>query len=184
MAATIPKIEPTTFRLGDTVKWTKSLSDYLPADSWVLTYSFANASDQHDIVASDNGDGSHLVTISAAVSATFSAGKYHYQGYVEKGGERFTVTEGRIEARAVLTSAVDARIHAETVLDALESLIEGKASSDAQSISVGGKTMTTMSPEELYRWRNFYRREVEDARRAERMAEGLGSQTMIRVRMQ
>ena len=44
MAAQIPDIEPEKFTQGETVKWTKSLSDFSASDGYVLTYEFAGGS--------------------------------------------------------------------------------------------------------------------------------------------
>ena len=52
----IPEIEPVSFIAGDTVKWTKSLEDYLASDSWVLVYYLVKDGDQKTITASASGD--------------------------------------------------------------------------------------------------------------------------------
>ncbi len=159
MTATIPTTEPSSFVAGDTVKWTKSVSDYLPADGWVLTYALVLAADQQTITATDNGDGTHLATITAANSANYTAGIYYWQAYATSGTERHQVGEGRVEVKenfAAQTSGYDAKSHVRTVLDALEATIEGKASKDQLSYTVAGRSLANMLPGDLIKWKNHY----------------------------
>jgi len=67
---------------------------------------------------------------------------------------------------AAAESTTDHRSHAKKVLDALESVMEGKATKDVGSYSIGGKSISKMSPSELIEWRSFYlgeyRKELDD----------------------
>ena len=55
MAATIPTKEPLTIRAGDTIKWTKSLDDYIASDGWTLSYSFRGTGGMIDITSTADG---------------------------------------------------------------------------------------------------------------------------------
>lgn len=55
----------------------------------------------------------------------------------------------------------DRRTHAEIMVVKLESLLEGRADHDVDSYSIGSRSITKMSIEELRQWRDFYRAEVE-----------------------
>ena len=68
MALETPTIEPETIVAGDTVKFIKELSDFLPVDSWVLKYSLVKDGARIDITSPDNGDGRHLVNEAKAAS--------------------------------------------------------------------------------------------------------------------
>lgn len=189
MAATIPSVEPDSFIAGDTVKWTKGLGDYLPADSWILSYSFVLSGDQQTTTAADNGDGTHLVTISAADSAMFTAGIYHWQAYVTLGDDRYLVGEGRIEVKpdfATQASGHDSRTHVKAVLDALEAMILGKASKDqiAYSVSSGdvSRSISRLTSAELLLWRDKYKGFYEQEIRAERIAAGLSHSGVVQTR--
>ena len=160
MTVTIPTKEPVVFTAGNTVKWTKSLSDYLPADGWVLTYALVIAGQLIELTATDNGDGSHLISIDAATSDGYTAGIYHWQAYVTKATERYPVGSARLEIKpnfATQTTGYDNTSHVKNVLDALEATILGKASKDQMSYTINGTTVARMTPEEIIKWQNHYK---------------------------
>src|SRR4051812_12652543 len=115
------EIEPTSFIAGDTVSWTKSLSDYSAAEGWVLTYEFRGSVRKTVVCTADAA--AHLATISAITSATFAPGVYYVTAFVTKATERYTVYQGRIQVQpnpAVGTSSFDGRSHARRCLEAIE----------------------------------------------------------------
>lgn len=185
MAVTIPLVEPEIITQGDTIKWRKSLPDYLPSDGWVLTYQFAHHDEPNvSVNATNNGDQTHLVTISATASAAFRrAGTWMWQAYVTLSGERFTVARGSIVVRPDIASVpnADTRSHARKVLDAIEAVLENRATMEQSSIAIGGQSITLLAPEELIRWRSVYAAEVQMEERAEKIRQGLGARR-IRTR--
>src|SRR3990170_3975155 len=68
--------------------------------------------------------------------------------YLLKSGTQITFSgtaEGTIIIKTNLvtqTTGYDARSHVKTVLDALESLLEGKASRDVMNITIGGQSIS------------------------------------------
>lgn len=179
-------IEPISFVSGETVAWTKSLDDYLPADSWVLTYVFVKDGEQQTVVAADNGDGDHLATISAADSGNFVAGIYQWQAHVDDGTDHHMVDSGRVEVKANFLdkeSGFDARSHAEKTLDAIEAVIENRATQDQQSYTIQGTTLTRMPIVDLIKFRGIYRNELKQQKIAENLNNGLGSSRTIKVRL-
>lgn len=185
MTATIPLNEPASFTAGDTVKWRISVPDYLPADGWAMTYAFVQSAHQRTATGSNNGDGTHLITISAANSALFNTGIYFYQAYVTLSGERFKVREGRLEVKpnfAASSSGVDARSHVKTVLDALEATLANKASRDQLSYTINGTSIEKLAPSEIIKWHNHYSTMYRQELAAERVASGEAQGNIIRVR--
>lgn len=92
---------------------------------------------------------------------------------------------GQIEILPDLAQATtdsDFRSHVKKVLDAIESLLEGKATADAMSYSIGGRSISKMGPTELLKWRDVYRVEYERELDAEGIAKGLDSRRRIGVR--
>ena len=123
-----------------------------------------------------------------AASEKYAAGIYTYQAYVVKPvspTEKYTIETGQIEILPNISAAdsqVDFRSHAKKVLDALESLIEGKATSDAASYSIAGRSISKMTPEELIKWRSFYLSEYQTECDAKAIAKGLESPRRIGIR--
>lgn len=182
MARVIPTTEPTVLVAGDTWDWTKSLADY-PASTWTLSYVLINSTDKITIAASADGD-THSVDVAAATTAAYDAGTYKWQSYVSDGTDRYLVGEGTITVKANYNAATtyDARSHVKTTLDALDAMIEGKASVDQAAMSIAGRSLSRYSPDELIRWwkhyKSLYRQELD----AEQVAMGLGSPNVVRVR--
>jgi VCBS repeat-containing protein len=138
-----PTTEPTVHTAGDTLRFTRALPDYLPADGWTLTYALVNAGTQITLTGSDNGDGTHLVEEVAADTAAWSAGHYRWQAFVSKGTDRFTVGRGMLEVRANFATAdtgLDARGTWQTILDNLEAAYAQMSAGEIKtaSVTVGG----------------------------------------------
>lgn len=183
MAATIPTIEPTSFTVGDTVKWTKTLSNYPASDGWVLSYAFVNSSATFGESTSTADGDSHAIVITATDSADLTAGVYTWQSYVTYSGERYQVGAGTVTVKANFADgAADVRSHAKKVLDAIESVIEGRASEDASSLSIAGRSITKMTLDELVAARSRYRVEYANEIKAERIDAGLGHSGRVRIR--
>jgi len=179
-------VEPSRIVAGDSASWTKDLPQYLPASGWVLTYAIVRDGIRLSVVGTDNGDGKHLVTLSAATTATYAAGQYAWQAYVTKSStsERYTVASGQMKVEAnFATGAVDGRSHVQRTLDALEATLEGRASSDQLAYSIGGRSISKMNPEQLLQWRDKYKAEVAAEEKAQKIAAGMGATGTIRVRM-
>lgn len=187
MAATIPTEVPGVIRIGDTVKFTRAWGDYLPADSWTLTFYMVrdDGGDQREWDATDNGDGTHLVTIAATGSPgsdDLTAGTWEYVERVSKSGEVYTLASGRLEVLPNLTASIDRRTHAKKVLDALNAAIEGRASNDQLSLSIGDRSISRMSLSEQVSLRDKYKAEVLREEQSERIANGLGHKGKIGIR--
>jgi hypothetical protein len=176
--------EPTKLVAGDAAKWTKNLPQYLPADGWVVTYAIVKAGVRYAVTASDNGDGTHLVSVTAATTALWEPGAYHWQAYATKASERYTVAAGALTVVANFAAgAADGRSHVARTLDALEAVLEGRASSDQLAYSIGGRSISKMTPEQLLTWRDKYRAELAAETKAAALAAGIGaSNGTVRVR--
>ena len=183
---TIATREPDCFTAGDTVQWIKAVTDYLPADGWVLTYTFVMQGQKFQVTAIDNGDGRHLATITAADSAPIKDGHYHWVATVTKALERFTVGHGDVEVLPDLEASPegrDTRTYAKQLLDAIEATIAGTATTDQASYSFDGVSITRMPMTELLSARDKMRAEVAREVARDRLSKGLGDQSRIFVRL-
>ena len=173
---------PATLQAGDTWEWEFSDSDY-PASTWTLTYALVDSNRKITITASADDD-THSVSVAMATTAAYVPGIYHFQAYVTDGTDRFKVDEGTVEVlpNFAAATAYDNRSHVKKVLDALEALIEGKASKDKASYSIGGRSISHMSPAELIEWRDNYRAQYVREIRKERIAQGKAAGSTVKVR--
>ena len=178
--------EPESFVTGDTSTWTKELPEYLPSDGWVLSYAFVLNGVQVVITTTDNGDGSHLANINKVDSAKFVAGQWNWQAHVDNGTDHQMVDSGRVDVLPSFidaTTGYDGRSHAQKTLDAIEAVIEERATKDQQSYTIQGTSIARMPITDLIRFRAIYRNKVKEEKIAENLANGLGSSRTIKVRL-
>lgn len=179
----IATTEPSEFISGDSVTFIKNLPDYQPQDGWTLHYVFINESKRETVQASDNGDGRHLIEISAADSKAYKSGSYKFFAYVTDGTDRFSVSEGALIIKPDYTSpSFDPRTHVKKVLDALEAVIEDKATEDQLSVTINGRSIQLLSPLEILKWRDKYKAEYVQEQKLERIKKGLGHKGKIQAR--
>ena len=175
---------PTVWNAGDTIKWDVSVPDYLASDGWTLTYELkSTSSNLSTITASADGD-DYTVTIAAATSADYTPADYHYQAFVTKSGERYTVDSGRVTILKDFQDSgnYDDRSHPEVVLDAIEAVLESRATKDQENYSIAGRSLARTPIEDLLTLRDRYKSEVIQAQRADQIARGLSSSAKIRTR--
>jgi len=178
----IPNRAPSSFFSGDTVKFTVSAPDYLPTDGWAAKLNLTNSTETHEITGTDNGDGKHLLTISATVSASITDGDYRLIVAVEKAGERFTLSTGSVTVRPNLSSIADGRSHVKKTLDALEAWIETRNPGVAE-YQIAGRSMKYMPMTDLLALLGKYRQLWKQEQDADRLASGERPRRRLLTRM-
>jgi hypothetical protein len=178
-----PTTEPESIIAGDSVAWLKTLADYPASAGWVLSYALRGPS-KIDIDAAASDD-DHLVDIDAADSAAWSAGFYAWTSFVKLDGKRHTISQGAIEVLADpagIAAGVDQRPHCKKVLDAIEKVLEGKATRDQQEYEIDGVRISRMDIDKLLRWRTVYRSEWNAYIRANKVKKGgaRGNRVLVR----
>jgi hypothetical protein len=184
---TIPTHAPDSFRRATTARWRISVPDYLPADGWVVTVLFSCLTDHQAVVATDNGDGTHLVTISTTASAAFIAGHYTYSASAAKAGEVFELLAGQIEVLPALSANVDARSQVKRNLDAVLAFKAAKiAGGDRSGYSIasgnGSRSLTSYPWAEILELEKNLRRQYAQELNRERVRQGRPSSYRRRVR--
>lgn len=179
---------PAALYVGDTLDFTSSgLTDYPASQGWTLKVRLAPraAGTTIDLTASADGDDHHFA-VAASSTAGYVAGWYTYTAYAEKASERYTVQRGQIQvkpASAAIAAGTDTRSHARKVLDAIEAVIEGRATVDQQEYAIGNRSLKRMEISELLKLRQVYRNEVAGEEAADRLAAGLGTARKVQVRL-
>lgn len=165
-AANAPEGEPEEIVVGDFSQWKRSdlVEDY-PVASHSAEYVMritGGGSSEHKIAATENAD-YYLFTLDSSTSATFDAGKYHWQLEVTQtsSGNRIVVDAGDFQFLPDMdNNQADPRIHAEIMVAKIESLLQGKADADVSNYSIAGRSLTKMSFTELTDARDYYRQEI------------------------
>lgn len=167
---------------GDTAKWLTTLPDYPASAGWVLTTTLVSATSRYTITATALGD-DHLSTASAATTAGWVAGSYSLRSQVAYGGEVYTVRDyPRIVIQPAYGTAVDARSSARKALDAIDAVLEGRASSAVADYTINGRSLRYIPIPELLQLRDRYRVDVAREDAAARVAQGLQPAGRIAVR--
>jgi hypothetical protein len=188
MTAPVPTTEPARVVAGDTLTWSKSLSDY-PATIWTLKYRGINAAGKFDITATASGT-DYLITVTAAASSAWVAGDYAWTAWVEKGSgptaERVTVGSGTITVAANIATlnTLDARTDAAKILDQLMAAYKSYTASNGlvAEYEIAGRRMKYRSAADILEQIDRWKATVAAEKRAERIAAGLGGGNKVLVR--
>ncbi len=164
-----PTKEPAEIIAGNFTAWRRTdLSTDYPTASYTLTYELRGPgvpARQITLTAIADGD-DYLVTIASAASADYEVADYHWSAYItrDSDSERHRVASGFIKVSADLAlDSSDPRAHAEKMLALIEAAIEHRATNyqlDVLSYNLPDGPGASRDPEQLYRWRFKYRREV------------------------
>lgn len=158
---------------GDTWAWERDVSDY-PAPTWTAAWHFEKHDAAFSITAGVSGS-LHTAAQTAAQTAILKTGRYRWRFVVTSGSTRYTIEEGWLELQVNPAAAgfVDHRTHARRVLEAIEAVIEGRASRDQESMSIGGRSLSRTPIADLLVLRDRYRAEAASELQAEQLASGL-----------
>jgi len=171
-------------RAGDTWAWRDSYPDFKASDGWVLTYSLVNASLKIDLpgggITADGVD--FAVTVAAITTAGYAPGDYTQVAKVTKSGAVHTVGSSDLKILPNLSAVTDTRSHARKVLEAIEAVLERRATLDQESYTIGIRSLARTPIPELIKLRDRYRQEVNAEKAAEAIGKGLAPSGRIQVR--
>ncbi len=178
MTVEVAKNEPVEARAGTTWAWRREdLSDF-PATTWQLKYWFkktGSSGANFSVTAAADG-AAHAVTVAASTTQGYTAGTYTWAAQVTAGIETYEVDRGLLKLlpRYDVASNVDDRSHARKALEAIEAVIENRATLDQMEYTIGTRSLKRMSPEQLRDWRDYYRGQAGAEEMAERIRNGQG----------
>ena len=175
---------------GDTLDFVTTLPDYPASGGYTLKYRLSprTSGSAIDITCTASGD-DHRCGAAASATAAWAAGEYSWACWVEKGAERYSGTsylwrgECTILPNPATTAAFDGRGHARKVLDAIEAVLENRATLDQEEYSIAGRSLKRTPTERLLRLRQVYRQEVASEDAAARLSAGLGGSPKLQVRL-
>lgn len=187
-SANYPTSIPTELKLGDFWAWknTDLGSDYSNS-THTLTYEFnlVDGSTPSNITVTAAADGDdYKVEIASTTTAGYTKGQYNYVVNITKNSNsnRIKVGEGFIEFQDnYATTTASVRSHAKKILDAVEAVLENRASMDQSSMSIAGRSLSRMSISDLLEFRNYYKTEYQNELKMHRIKNGRASGNQIRV---
>lgn len=163
MALPNPSVSPEKVAAGDTLTFKISDGDFLASGGWTYKFILSNATALIGPISSAADGDDHQVTVEEGVTAAWNVGKYTYVGYFEhSSGDRWTSHRGKFEVAVdpAVISATDLRTHAQISLDAIEAVLQNRATLDQQKYQIGGRSLDRMESADLIGFRDYYRKEV------------------------
>lgn len=151
---------PTSITAGLNLRADVGTTDY-PAPEWELL-AILRGPAQIDLTAVAYGD-VHQFVETAATTAGWLAGRYAVSIRATLGDDVYEVEAGDLVVSAdlsVVTGTHDTRGHAQRTLDAIEAVIEGRASKDQDSYKINGRELVRTNIADLLALRKTYKAEV------------------------
>lgn len=182
--------EPSTIKAGDFTGWKRTDlgTDYPPA-THALKYTARKLTDPTvviNITAGESGS-DYIVSIPAATSATYAPGVYAWQAFIERtaDSERVTVGYGvwTVAADTAADQTTDQRSFARRALDAVEAVLEKRATTDQEEYSIAGRSLKHTPLPDLIVLRDKLKAEVRAEELAEQIKKGIAPANVIRVRL-
>jgi hypothetical protein len=175
--------EPITLAAGDTISFTKSLTDYPASSGWILTYSLLGGPDPILFTGTASGT-DFAVTVAAAVTELWLAGNYELVGFVELNGVRHQVYSGSlVVSENPATTEAEPTTHAQRMLVNLEAQLEKMAQDDIIDSSIEGTQVRREARVEIFKLRAKYRHERESEVAAENARNGRPTGRKILTRL-
>jgi len=176
-------IIPSQIVAGDTLNFCRSLSDYQAADGYQISYKLVNTAAVIEFSGADQGGGEWLFDIKPSTTESWQSGKFTWYEIATKGPDRFTLASGNTEIKPDPTAAHDTRSYAQKMLDAVEALLQKKATKDQQNYAINGRSLTRYSVEDLIALRDKFKAEVAQEKQRQDLENGLGTNKIIRTRL-
>ena len=145
-AANYPAVEPKSFFAGDRIAWKRSdLHATYNNALFALSYVARLEDGSQSLILNATASGTdYLVEIPSSTTATYTSGTYHWSAYITRisDSERISIQSGQWVAQPnKSTSTADLRSHSKKVLDAIEAVLENRATLDQTSIKIAGKEL-------------------------------------------
>ncbi len=181
-----PSQVPDEFHAGDSFLLELSGGDYPPPE-WTASIVLSNSSVRNTAAGTSSGS-LHRIDIAPATTSNWATGSYSWQIYAEKTGYRVTLASGNIKILANIGDASqgnDVRNFPRTVADALESIIQNRATKEQLLLaqqSVGDLNVNYV-PDVMAEWQkwNGYAEQLENANK---VSAGMGGPRAIYARFQ
>jgi len=131
--------EPTTLAQGETISFTRVLSNFLPSDGWSLTYALRGGAQSISFFSTPSGN-SHVILVPSATTATWLVGNYQFEGLaVNTDGTQKQFYLNNLVVTPDLTTApsdLDTKTFAQKMLENIEAALLDLSQNSLQRTSV------------------------------------------------
>lgn len=170
---------PPCITAGVTFERSICLEKYRASEGWTLSVALRGPS-TINLTGTADGD-QHDLNAPASTTSGWKPGRYSYTMRVTKAGDVFEVESGSVVIEpdiSAVTDGTDTRSHARRTLEAIEAVIEGRASLDQERYRINNRELYRTPIEQLLKFRDVYRAEVQ---REEAAASGASVFRQVRV---
>ena len=145
---------PACFAAGTTVVYRRTLADYAANNGWTLTLHLAGVNVLSTAGVASGAD--HVITLTAANTATLGAGVYTWSERVTKGVEAYVVASGTVVVEPNLATATAGQLQSfeEKELAAVEAALASLITSGHSSYQIHGRAVTFADKLELMKIRD------------------------------
>lgn len=178
---------------GDTLDFTVSVPDYLPAAGWTLKYRltprFATPTQAPIVISAVTSGTDYLVQVAPATTAGWLAGVYAWARWVEKSGARQTLDESGellVKADPALTAqGFDGRSQAAKAVQDLKTALATFQSTGGRMkrYTIGIREVEFESSSEIIQMMDFWQRQLNNENDAAAMARGLPNPRNVGIRL-
>ena len=142
---------------GETLSAAVTFDDYPASDGYTCRYDFRGPSVffVNGVVSTD----AFTLALDYATTGQLKPGRYVYVGYVTLTSTDVRTKADSGELLVKLNPALPT--YAQTMLAAIECLMQGRATDDQKTIQLGEIQLQHMSPSDLKGWRQYFRNEVQ-----------------------
>lgn len=171
---------PNSITAGLTLDVPITLTAY-PAPIWSLSV-ILRGPHSIDLIATAS-DPQHLIQVDATTTAAWLPGGYWFSVRVSDGANVHEVDQGTLTIKpdlAAMPEGYDGRIYAEKVLDAIEAVIQGRATKDQQKYKINNRELERTPIGDLLKLRSTFKEEVRRAKAAAKGQSLLGRNVMVR----
>jgi len=186
-SANYPTKEPTELQLGDFWAWKRTdLSVDYSTTAYSLSYEFnlvdGSTASNFTLTATE-ANNEYIIETSSTTS--FTKGEYNWIAYITRSSDlvRVKIGEGYTEIQDnYATTSASVRSHSKKVLDAIEAVIENRATMDQSSMSIAGRSLSRLTVDELMTFRDRYKVEYLKEIKKARIQNNKDSGNNIKVR--
>ena len=148
---------PEKITSGYSYEFALDLPEYPPSEGWAVSLALRLPGfDAQEIEAVHNGS-VYVFTISPSVSGALPGGLAAWQCSAERSDERVLIDSGRMEiAPDLLADDTDPRSKAEIMIDAIDAVLQDRATDGQAEIMYKERQLKYMSVGELLRLRNYF----------------------------
>jgi len=135
------------------------------------------------VTITSSGD-TYEVIVTSSITATYTPGDYSYTIYTYDTDERYQHSSGTISILPDIeqqVSGYDGRSQYKKTLDAIDAVLEGRASQDQSSYSIAGRSLSRTPIPDLIELRNYYFRLYTNEQQKQAIENGTGTGRRIKV---